>query len=646
MFTTEQIVAQHINLAIQKTKYLPDILINKITNDQVKLKDYQYLVSRIFIGLKSLNSMLLFWDTGFGKTLSAVYIMKYIKELFPIWTFLILIKKSLYLDPWLSTIKSYLDSTDNIIFVYYDSTTSMTRFNNIYRSIESSINKKSRILIIIDEVHQVISRTIQKDNTIRNFDRIFKRLIKLANHENNKLLCMSATPITNTVLEFSNLINLLRPNIIDFKEEYIIHNNLINFKELRESLFGICSYKRLIEADSFTNTEYSEGFAKKNVLYHKVKMSNEQSILFDKAEIHDRKSELGGLKTMRRLITSFAFYDLKIKGDLDPAQYNNSIKKKLNEFIGITNEIIFSNDFKNKFKNSESFSTIDSNEINNYKKLFQYSCKYMEACKIILNSRGKVLLYEPLVTFEGIATLKQYFKAFKISFIEYSNKTINTRDYDITLFNRYENNNGNEIKVCIFSAAGSEGISFTCINDIIILDLPWKESELKQIMGRAIRLNSHMELEMENRYVTVHFIISYTINDKSVDEEILNLIKQKKNNISVLFNLLKSVSIEHIHNTYKNIEPIENEYIFDTLRRTKMKELNITNVVANILVTPIFYCNEDNISVIFEGYLDKKNNIVYSNNIPIATIKLDNSNRPIFIIVEDKLVYITKNYYE
>lgn len=646
MATLEEIVGQHINYALERTSHLPDNIYNIITNKEIKLKDYQYLVSRVFIGLKTLNSILLFWDTGMGKTLTAVYIMKHIKELFPKWIILIFIKKSLYLDPWLNTIRSYFGDLNNIIFIHYDSSSSITKFNNIYRSIEISLNKKNRVLIIIDEVHKLISRTVKKDDKIRQFDSIFKKIIKLSNFENNKLLCMSATPVTNTIQEFNNLISLMRNNVLYFNESYIVQGKILYFKELRKGLYGLCSYKRLIEADSLTNTIYTEGFASKTVFYPEIVMSEEQSNLYNRAEIYDFKSELGGLKTMRRLVSSFAFYDLKTKGDFDSVEYNKYIKKKLKTFIEITDKIKFSPEFINQFKSGtlSSYSSID--DVNNYNMLYQYSCKYIEACKIILNSRGKVLLYEPLVSFEGISSLKQYLKSFGISFIEYSNKTIKTRDSDLDEFNNFNNNNGEIIKVCIFSAAGSEGISFKSINDIIILDLPWKESDLKQIIGRSIRLNSHNELDISFRYVNVYIILAISREGKSVDKDILNLIKEKQKNINSLFELLKSISIEHIYNKFKYIEPVDNEFILDTIRNTKIKDINASNVITNIEVTPINYCNEYDKTTIYEGLLNKTNNIIYSDNIAVAKLKLDEKNDPIFFISENKLIFITEDYYE
>lgn len=456
---------------------------------------------------------------------------------------------------------------------------------------------------------------------------------------------MSATPITNNINEFNNLIGLLRPNVMNVKEEYINNGKFINFKEIRETLLGICSYKRLIEADSLTETNYIEGYAKKNIIYHNIIMSDEQSTLYNMAEKYDYKTDLGGLKTMRRLISSFAFYDLKIKGDLDNIEYNSMIKRKLSEFFEFTKNINFSKIFINQFKNNELKTDIPLSDINNYNILYQYSCKYIEACRIILNSRGKLLIFEPLVNFEGISSLKYYFDCFNISYIEYSSKTLKTRDNDLNEYNNYENNNGEKIKVCIFSYAGSEGISFKCINDIIILDMPWNESELKQIIGRSIRFNSHNDLSIENRYVNVHFIISYSNNRKSVDKEILDIIKNKQSKINVIFDLLKSASMETIHNMYKYIEPVETETIFDKIRKTRMKEMNVSNIVINMKLYPINYYKEYDKVTLFKGLLNKDTNIIYNDNIPVAKLVLKDNN-PIFIIDNENLIYVANDYYE
>lgn len=95
-----------------------------------------------------------------------------------------------------------------------------------------------------------------------------------------------------------------------------------------------------------------------------------------------------------------------------------------------------------------------------YNELKEKSCKFTEVCLSILSSPGKCLVFEPFVNQSGIIILLLYFSVFKISYIEFSSRTKNTRVQMVSKFNEEVNTDGTVIKVCVFSLSGGEGISF------------------------------------------------------------------------------------------------------------------------------------------------------------------------------------------
>lgn len=657
----DKIVAAHINYAISNCNDLPKNI------GDIILKDYQLTVCKAFLGLDNYNNLLLFWDTGYGKTITVIYIIKHIFiKIFPNWKIILFIKSSLRYDPWETNIRKYINNLyNNIIFIHYDSENAQIQFLNCLKNINF---KSERILIIIDEVHQFISRIMPKQTTIeRKSVKLYNKLLSINENRNNRIICLSATPIINKYTEFKYLLKLLRSNLI-FDDNYIVNDILIGRQMFYELLSGVCSYQKTNDNMALENLPSFNGFASKNIIYHNIKMSDLQSALYNKAEKIDLQNKLGGLRTMRRLVSSFVFNELKLKDTMNEEKYISFIKKKLKDFNKLTSSIIFDEKFINYYikkkynndenKNNKNINTIYTsklienidndikennkliNDIDNYNLLNSFSCKYIKTCKIILNSPGKCLIYQPFVSFEGIATLNNYLNAFNISYVEYSKNTLNKRDVLVKEFNKLDNINGDIIKTCIFTSAGSEGISFNCINDIIIMDIPWSESILKQIIGRALRLDSHIYIKDRN-YVNIHVLLSYTLNNKSIDVEILNLIKQKYKNIKIINDVLKDSSIEHLRLKYPDEIVDKNEHIFDIIKSKQIIPFSKNNIIINKYLKPIYFSYDISCINIYQGYLDEESGTLYEKNVPITVLEDDTvikiiNNDPVYIINEKK----------
>lgn len=67
--------------------------------------------------------------------------------------------------------------------------------------------------------------------------------------------------------------------------------------------------------------------------------------------------------------------------------------------------------------------------------------------------------------------------------------------------NRY--NNG-EFRVLMISKAGGEGLDLKATNKVYILEPTWNDASIQQIIGRAVRRNSHQSLPENQRYVDVY----------------------------------------------------------------------------------------------------------------------------------------------
>lgn len=654
---------RHINYALDnfKKKFKPE-LIDIETGKKIFLTDYQRFTCSIFL-LETLKSLLMFWETGFGKTIACVYIIRNIFLIYPEWKIFLFVKSSLTNDPWKYTIDKYLPDhiKNNIFIINYDLMNSEQLF--IHRL--NSVQKTFRIFYIFDESHDFIKKILPKENEpIRRVGKILPELIKSINKSYNKVLFMTATPINDIFYEFNYTLHILRngnlnplEHIFDKDIKLIESNMLIN------TSMGLTSYQKRSSEEIFKNIKGTETLAGKNIFMINLFMSFQQANMYQVISKLELKSKSRGFRTLRKLVNTFAFLDLKIKSGLTEEKYLKLIKEKYDLFKKHMESINFSEEFIHNFKNNtitvyeESIMSKNLNfivnesikfnsnlnndfknnkDLNNLELLHSYSCKYIKTCQIILKSIGKCLIYQPFVTFEGVRTLLEYLNKFNITYIEYTQKTKKNRTELIRKFNERDNTFGEKIKVCIFSSAGTEGISFLSIKDLIIMDIPWSGSALEQIFGRAIRLNSHLDLALEERFVNIHILINQNpIDNSSVDKEILDIVFNKELQKKQLVNVLKISSIENIYDMYPNAEPVEQENLYPLVSNkydlNEFKKRYIS-IVRNLI--EIEYSFDKNFLKIYKGYLDRDTREVYSDTTLIGY------STDTYKIINNKLVYL------
>ena len=75
-------------------------------------------------------------------------------------------------------------------------------------------------------------------------------------------------------------------------------------------------------------------------------------------------------------------------------------------------------------------------------------------------------------------------------------------------FNDKKNKYGEYVQIMIISSAGAEGISLTCVRQVHILEPFWNYVRIDQVLGRAIRMKSHLDLPKEERNVEQYLYLS------------------------------------------------------------------------------------------------------------------------------------------
>ncbi len=101
--------------------------------------------------------------------------------------------------------------------------------------------------------------------------------------------------------------------------------------------------------------------------------------------------------------------------------------------------------------------------------------------------------------------------------------------------------------VYLLTAASKEGLDFKGVRSVIFFDYPWVPSNYNQIVGRARRYRSHVNLPLTNRNVKVFELAYSNPTKKTLNMRALNIINNKKTRTAAMFQRLISVSIEVMH---------------------------------------------------------------------------------------------------
>lgn len=130
------------------------------------------------------------------------------------------------------------------------------------------------------------------------------------------------------------------------------------------------------------------------------------------------------------------------------------------------------------------------------------------------------------------------------------------------------NLHGSLIKVIMITQSGAEGISLKNVRQVHIVEPYWNNVRMSQVIGRAVRTCSHVQLPPSERNVEVftYYTIftpellnkSFTLKTKdkgvTTDEYIFNIAKRKTTIIDSILDLLKRASVDCGINAKKHKE--------------------------------------------------------------------------------------------
>ena len=88
---------------------------------------------------------------------------------------------------------------------------------------------------------------------------------------------------------------------------------------------------------------------------------------------------------------------------------------------------------------------------------------------------------------------------------------VETRKQLLIIFNKESNKYGTESLILLTTSAGAEGISLMNVRQVHILEPYWNNVRIKQVIGRARRVRSHIKLPKEQRNVKIfQYVIRFS----------------------------------------------------------------------------------------------------------------------------------------
>ena len=395
---------------------------------------------------------------------------------------------------------------------------------------EALISQYSYKIIILDEVHHLTEKPDRQraDAAATGVDK-YKAIYRFLHLVKNcKIMIMSATPMKDDPSEIAPLMNLILPQedslpVKDrFKLEFFPEESggeINNTELLKRAFKGRVSHIKAMP--SLVRKVYVGEQLDDLQLLPVVacQMSDYQTQHYNAAYITDTEGESGGVYSNSQQASLFVFPPLA-EGD-EGGESGTSVfnKNGINKTYIVTRAAStglggrkksasyhLSTEFKRWLKEGDEDE--QTNILNN---VAHCSCMYAEALRGIIRAADQgrnTFVYCSYVYGSGIILFSLLLNLLGFSkAIASSRAGIAHRRYFLASssassemeelkerFNDPDNRNGRDISVILGSGVVSEGFTFENIQEIQILTPHWNYSETVQAIGRGVRLNSHKAL--------------------------------------------------------------------------------------------------------------------------------------------------------
>jgi superfamily II DNA or RNA helicase len=423
------------------------------------------------------------------------------------------------------------------------------------------LNRRNKSFMVLLKVH---SWDMEFEQTIRYIEK------KAFNYQ--------------AILEFSHIdkFTLFPETEEEFNSFFVKDDEFYNKNTFQRRILGLCSYYKGISPDK------SDDFPKlEEEVIVEVPMSSHQFEIYEMAREEERKKERQAAYQKRqerkkqeqtptlarvfsREFSNFVFPDSIIRPfkaiqfisaalqkEKEDEIKSKLIKGEINEEEAklLKKPVLSKEKWENKLK--EALEKV-SNPEKPYLKigpdgLNRYSPKMMAMLQEIQkNKEGLILVYSAFRKVEGLEIFSRILE--RNGYQKFSQTNINPeynfkrfsffsgqedfkeREIITNTFTDPENNRGKLLRILLVSSAGTEGLDLKNIRKVLIMEPFWHEIRIKQVVGRAVRKNSHRDLPEKERKVEVYRYLSVFSPEQkklskekvSTDEYVLATAKKKE----------------------------------------------------------------------------------------------------------------------
>ena len=473
-------------------KMNPSDIKSKCVLDSVtKLVEPQALAAEYF---NTHDSLLVVFDTGVGKTLTAITIGECYLKQHPTHKIVVITTKTL--------LKNF-----NKEFTKYGPNVDASKYKvYTYQTVMNMHKKKKPVdcnntLLIIDEVHNL------RNYEGKTFDAAMDCAMKAS-----KVLLLTATPYVNNICDIISLINLIN-------KSYIVRPRVRSVSE-RFKQTGAQIWK----ARTIKYTIRHCGISVNN-----LKRSQAET------QLHSIKSLLQGRVA----------YAEKAGSNYPETKFHDIMIPMSKEYEELFEETL---EDKSVFGAPEKFANGYRRAVNKLGEDNYVNGKMKQVIKIIKSDKSpyaRNIIFSSWLKF-GTSFLSKILKHHKITFAIISGETKGSERLKIV-----DDYNNGEINTLIITMAGSTGIDLKGVQNIIILDPVWNPATLDQIVGRGVRYRSHVHLPPERRIVNVYrllyveksFLDGTTRVSKSGDYILYRIIEKKIKYRDAVTAAIRTISI-------------------------------------------------------------------------------------------------------
>ena len=478
----------------------------------------------------------------------------------------------------------------------------------------------SNKLIIIDEAHNLRNPS---ENGSKEALTCLIRILQIVH--NVKLVLMTATPMFNDVEDIISLLNLILAND---KRPLIKPSDIFTDVVNKEKLVNICrgyvSYMRGENPYTFPKRLFPSINNDVNVIKTFPSIDIYGKPIADTDKI--KNIEIVGIEMQKK------HEDFYFKGKADQGNDDENdediedevLSKDMQKKIQISNvfyptEKYGRDGFNSCFEKSGNMYRYKTPlQFLSYSNISHYSPKIKNILDYVVKSEGIIFIYSQYY-YSGIYPIafalehigfKRYDSSSSLGSgfqIEDKNKTQNysyaiiSTDKHLspdnnTLISRIkskDNIDGNKIKVVIVSKIGTEGIDFKCIREVHILE-PWYNlSRTEQIIGRAVRRCSHVDLPQEKRNVTIFLHASCLENKEreSIDLQIYRIASNKQRRMKQLEQVLQENAIDcqmNLSSLYFPKSKVETMFDLQTSQGQVVKKFRLGDEDTEVKTCAVF----------------------------------------------------------